>query len=637
MNTLRLTGLCACLLGLALTARPAHGVTASALPVVTNGQTIRGSRTLVDNGYLGTYLQVAEAGPVTITVQASGAASGGVAPRMNIVVADQSAGFDVGPTAGTYQHTFTLSAGTHFVRTELNNDPLKTSRALTVDSLDVAGATLANVNSNANALAAADTYIANYRRGATRLDLVGVAPGAPVRVELKKHAFRFGTAVGGFTQSSVNTYLNNANYSNFLRANFNTLSMGNAGKWATNEATRDVVSMSGVDRIYSYADQYGMDVRAHNLLWGDSQQPNWAVTLADNAAAGDAAAKADLRGEISERIAYYVRDRARRYEELDVLNEHSHQPKYWNVYGTAGIADIFNETAQAVAAAGAQTRLYLNEYNVLAWGDNYANWYREDVEKLTVAGGAIGGIGVQYYPSSIGGSQGHSPARMMQTFQNLSVTGLPLSLTEFGVGTNNGATTPEQAATMLNETMRMVFGTPGATTFTMWGFWANDVWSQAPLAALMDANWNLTAPGVAYLQLMNQWDTDLNLVAGADGSVDFTGYYGDYEVTVGGKRYALSLTKDGGPQQLVVALAADFNNDGKVDFADLASWQTRFAQGLASADGFLRWQQELGLVRTAPLAEPAAANVPEPPGLGLLIAAAACQALRRRYRAFAAP
>ena len=78
--------------------------------------------------------------------------------------------------------------------------------------------------------------------------------------------------------------------------------------------------------------------------------------------------------------------------------------------------------------------------------------------------------------------------------QNLSVTGLPISLTEFGVQTG-GSTTTAQAATYLTETMRMVFGTPNATTFDIWGFWANDIWSQAPLAALMDANWNLTAAG----------------------------------------------------------------------------------------------------------------------------------------------
>ena len=51
------------------------------------------------------------------------------------------------------------------------------------------------------------------------------------------------------------------------------------------------------------------------------------------------------------------------------------------------------------------------------------------------------------------------------------MTGLDLSLTEFGVSTAN-STTVQNAATYLEDTMRMVFGTANATTFMMWGFWA---------------------------------------------------------------------------------------------------------------------------------------------------------------------
>ena len=124
----------------------------------------------------------------------------------------------------------------------------------------------------------------------------------------------------------------------------------------SNEATRDVVTMQAVDRIIQFAQDNDLDVRMHNMLWGDSQQPSWVNTLLNNAAGGNQVAKTDLRTEISERIDYYVGngdgnpndDRARRYQEMDLLNEHSHQPKYWNMYGADGIADIFTEAAGAV-------------------------------------------------------------------------------------------------------------------------------------------------------------------------------------------------------------------------------------------------------------------------------------------------
>ena len=126
--------------------------------------------------------------------------------------------------------------------------------------------------------------------------------------------------------------------------------------------------------------------------------------------------------------------------EMDVLNEELHQGSYWKIFGAAGIANIFNQVAAAVTAAGGNTRLALNEYNVLQFSsdrnsvsDPYANWFRNDVEAVRNAGGAISAIGVQYYPTHASGTNDHSPARMAQTFANLAVTGLPLSLTEFGV------------------------------------------------------------------------------------------------------------------------------------------------------------------------------------------------------------
>jgi hypothetical protein len=361
-------------------------------------------------------------------------------------------------------------------------------------------------------------------------------------------------------------------------------------------------------------------------------------------------AKNDLRGEISERIDYYVGnndanpadDRARRYVEMDLLNEHVHQPKYWNVYGPSGVADIFNETASAVAGAGSNAKLFLNEYNVLQYGaDNYGNWYRQDVEKVANAGGAISGIGVQYYPFFVGDSNAHSPSRIQQTFQNLSVTGLPIALTEFGVQTkNDNGLTASQAPSYLTDTMRMVFGTPDATTFVLWGFWANDIWNQAPLAALVDANWNLTAAGTAYENLMNQWQTNLTVTADSEGKINFNGFYGKYQVVVNGKTFNLDLTKGTSQYSLVVA-PGDYNADGIVDAADFVFWRRAVDSGDLRADGngnglidsgdYDVWRSNFGATYGTGLTS--TTQVPEPTAaILLLIAGLFCAAGRLRSR-----
>jgi hypothetical protein len=219
---------------------------------------------------------------------------------------------------------------------------------------------------------------------------------------------------------------------------------------------------------------------------------------------------------------------------------------------------------------------------VLQFGtDPYGNWYRHDVEAVKNAGGAISAIGVQYYPTHASGTNDHSPSRITQTLENLAVTGLPLSLTEFGVQANNSSTgcgsnctpDPSLAATYLTDTMRLMFGNPSVTTFDMWGFWANDMWSQAPYAALLNSNFSLTTSGTAFENLMSQWTTDVTLPVNSDGTVDFTGFYGDYDVTVAGQTYHMSLDK-GTSSYSVVVHTGDYNGDGVVDAADYLVWRS---------------------------------------------------------------
>jgi endo-1,4-beta-xylanase len=632
----------------------AQSLNGSSLAYRSSGAASGSDWTLSENGYVGTYVTLAAPGDLTVTAQASGLAGGGVDPNMNIVIADTKAGFDVASGFNNYQHTFSLPAGTYFVRTEFNNDVPTVDRQLTVRNLTFSGGTVQNTTTQATndgyALAAADTYVNNFRKGAAQVALVGAAPGSQVHVKLKQNAFNFGTAVGGTFvgngsqgQYDVNTYLGNANYTNFVNQYFNTLTQGNAGKWATDEATRNVVTMQASDAIMNYAAAHNMRVREHNMIWG-SQQPTWVNTListATNASLTQAqrdAAKADLTNAITSRVAYYVGngsagDRTKNYMEMDLLNEELHQPSYWNIYGAAGIANIFNQAATAVTNAGANTRLALNEYNVLQFGtDAYGNWYRHDVESIKNAGGAISAIGVQYYPTHASGTNDHSPSRITQTLENLAVTGLPLSLTEFGVqNSQNGvaATTPTLAATYLTDTMRLMFGNPDVTTFDIWGFWANDIWSQAPLAALMDANWNLTTPGTAFENLMSQWSTDVTLPVGPDGTVDFTGFYGDYDVTVNGHTVHLSLAK-GTPNYSIVVAPGDYNGDGVVDASDYTLWRSTLGStadlradgngdGIIDAGDYDSWSANFGTVFGSGGGAGSASAVPEPSTLALAI------------------
>ena len=546
---------------------PAAILNASTMAFQSSGSPAGSAWTLNSDGYVGTYITLAAPTTVTLSVQASGQPGTGPAPLMGISVDDSTQHFTVTSSANTYTLTTTLPAGTHFVRTDLSNVLTGDSQSLTIQNLTATGTgvSILNQNTDANALAAANTYAANFRQGNVTVSLPNVAPGTPVEFKLVRNAFNFEGSVTASSSSDPTSYMNvanpapgstAANYQKFFNANFNTLEPSNAGKWSNNEPFQNFTTMSYVDTLLNYAKNNNMNVRMHNLIWGN-QQPTWVNTLLTNAQSSNpttaATAKTQLMTAISNRINYYIGTNGNRgdeYQELDVLNEALRTGPYWKIFGAAGIAQIYNLAANAAAAAGnPNLRLYVNEYNVLQFSTNpttnaqdpYANWYRQNVEDIQNAlpgKPTVSGIGIQYYADST--LSNHSPGRIMQALQNLSVTGLPLSLTEFQV--KNGAT-PATASQILTDTMRMMYGSPNATTMGLWDFYAGSASGDYTAAALYDINWNLTPVGQAYEALLAQWTTDVSTNVALDGTTNFTGTYGDYDVIIGNQTYTMTLTK----------------------------------------------------------------------------------------------
>jgi GH35 family endo-1,4-beta-xylanase len=637
---------------------PALATNGSSMAYRSSGSNPSGSDWLLnENGYVGTYVTLPTAGNVTLSVNASGVVDGGSSPRMNMVVDDFAAGFDVQPGFSTYQHTFSLSAGTHFVRTEFANDVPTANRQLTVRSFTATGATISNTASDTNALAAADTYIANYRQGQVKIALGGVAPGTTVNVKMARNAFNFGTMVQGF---DANTFLGTvapgdttstaARYQNFVSSHFNTLVPSNMGKWDSNEATANQPTMGQVDTILNYADAHHMSVRMHNLIWGN-QQPSWVNTLISGAKSSDPAvsgpAKTSLMNAIANRISYYVGDgdadtadgdRSRKYIELDVLNEALREGTYHSIFSDHDIAQIYQKVQTAVTAAGAQARLYTNEYNVLQYStdpvsgasDLYANWYRHEVEAYNNAGlgQVVTGIGVQYsVDARTSNAQVHSASRIESVLQNLSVTGLPITLTEFSVQPTTGGVTAslQRSSDIYSESLRMVYGTPQATSFLIWEAWPP---STTDNTTIVDSNWKPTQSGQTLIDLLNSWTTPTqNLVVGPDGTIDLHGFWGDYDLTINGHSLPLTLSK--GTTLYSVAVApGDYNADGHVDAADYIVWRRALAStadlradgnanGVVDVGDFDVWRSHFGYVYGSGTSLSTA--VPEPSTVAMIV------------------
>lgn len=581
---------------LACSAAAAQTVNGSSLTLQSSGAASGNAWTLSSDGYVGTYITLSQPAAVTLTASAGGTASDGVAPDLTFAIGNDQQSFTVAPGASNnYTYTTpTLGAGTYLVRTQLDDQTAAATPALTVNSLTVGGTgvSVSNVNTNANALAAATTYANNYRSGnatLTLLDSVGkpLPAGAATHVQLTKNAFNFTLAVPGqspFYQPPSN-WLNyntttgayiaptpgstQALYQQYLKQNFNSIVPENAGKWQNEEFTQGSVNMSVTDAITDFASANGLGERMHNLIWAN-QQPGFINTDFTN---GDYSA---ISSAITSRIGYYVSQnnvplgtpRADSYAEMDVFNEPLHNvgqtDDYQTAFGNSGIASIYSQVANAVKAAGASTRLYVNEYNVLQFSSNpatsandpYANWYLNYINGLNNAGygHVVTGVGTELYVDYPTNAPQLSPSTMIEAQTNLAGTGDPQSLTEFGLSTYGMTPSAANFAADLTTALTMDYGNPDATTFGFWGGLGGPVDANAT-TSLYNSTWGLTVVGQAYQAFQNKINTNLNLTTGAGGLVNFNGTYGTYAITIDGQTYNLNFNS-GGQSNFTLTLKA---------------------------------------------------------------------------------
>jgi GH35 family endo-1,4-beta-xylanase len=632
-------------------------INGNSLAYQSTGSSSSSAWTLDRNGYVGTYITLSAPGSVTVKVNADGTASSGINPHMGVAIADTLAGFDVSSGAHDYSHTYSLPAGTFFVRTQFDNDLDVTPRQLKINNLTITGATVSNAATAANALAASDSYIAGYRKGNVTINLAGLGlpTGSTIGVSMKRLAFNWGTAIPS-SGLNIDNYIGSdgtaqqTNYQAKLLQNFNAVTLENAGKWNDTEGTRNEPDMRGVDAYLDYAQAHGLYARMHNEISDNTDaNPAWVNTLQTSAAAGSVADKNDLRSAITSRTGYYLSPaRAAKIGEVDIYNESyegvcclgSPDRSNWNLFGASGVAGIYHE-----AKVNQQTKLFTNEYKALIYdSDGKPNGYFDQIQQLMQAGKVAGypqvldGIGTEDYPWDIGM---HSPSDIVKALQMYSVTGLPQTLTEFGVF---AGVSPTDAATILSDTMRLEFGNPLGTGFFMWGFHVgngDDLF--APAAALYTVangdwnNWTITPAGQAWQDKLgiqdwdgntaNGWTTQLTQSLSANGTINFDGYYGDYEITAGGKKYTLSLKK-GTSSYTIGGLPGDFNGDGKVDAADYLVW--RKTDG--SSAGYNLWRTNFGKTLGSGAGTSANVAVPEPTTLVLLFMGMFVMLSRRRMR-----
>jgi GH35 family endo-1,4-beta-xylanase len=385
-------------------------------------------------------------------------------------------------------------------------------------------------------------------------------PGATVRVEQRKAAFHFGSALQ--MTRIVNDTADNRIYRQKVLELFNAASTENdlkwppwAGEWGAGFAQTQALAGLGWLR------NHGLHVRGHVLVWpGWRNLPNAIQALRGTAREGE------IPGRALAHIADVVGATRDLVEEWDVLNEPYANHDLMDLFGVSIQADWF----RAARAAHGTAPLFLNDYSNhdAALDAAHVAHFETTARFLKAQGAPLGGLGLQAHISA-----NPSPlTNVLAVLDRYAALGLPVRVTEFDINTDD----EELQADYTRDFLIAMYSHASVVGVQHWGFWETAHW--IPKAAMYRADWAEKPSARAYKALvLDQWRTRATGATDATGTWRGRGFQGDYRVTVeyGGKTYEQGFTLRAGAEAPTVRVP--------LASARLVNLSTRATAGLGDA------------------------------------------------------
>ncbi|MGD2035710.1 MAG: endo-1,4-beta-xylanase, partial [Bacteroidales bacterium] len=270
-----------------------------------------------------------------------------------------------------------------------------------------------------------------------------------------------------------------------------------------------------VDTIVSWAEKADWYVRGHCLIWGgeDSWQlPSWIVA--------DTMSVDSMYSACETRIRREVTRYAGEIHEYDVINEPYHETWLTDRTGDSVNWNAFNWARESDPDA----KLFVNDFNIIVWP--VVNEYVEVIREMLDNGAPIDGIGVQgHMENDIDWEE------IRESLDSLSQFGLPITVTEFDMKVDQYSISEEDQADYYGQIMRIMFSYPLVKGFYFFGLYDKYAWREG--SGIFNEN---KIPKIAadtvYHLIHEKWSTSLADSTEADGTCQFSGFYGDYEVTV---------------------------------------------------------------------------------------------------------
>jgi GH35 family endo-1,4-beta-xylanase len=415
-------------------------------------------------------------------------------------------------------------------------------------TIEVGGLELINYGPDGNVDALPRTHVtyagrkadAPWRRAALeRIEQIRKAPlvvnvvdaagravsGANVHVDMKRHAFGFGSCVTAdqITGSSPD----DARAREIIERYFNRVVFENDMKWP---AMWDGVPAK-LDKSVAWLAERKIEVRGHNLLWPSWQWSPPELKQYEND-------PAELRRVCAERVTSAVSHFRGKLVDWDVVNEPYNNVDLLKILGREVMIDWF----KLAKAADPACRTFLNDFGIFDGGpaSEHRQHFYDTIKFLQDGGAPIDGVGIQ----SHFGAVMPTPMQLIAVLDQFAQFGLPIESTEFSINNDDR----QLQADYLRDYMMAVFSHPKVEGIMLWGFWEGRHWR--PNAALWTKNWTMRPHAKVWLDLVTkQWRTDVTLTSDAAGSVRVRGFLGEYaiSVTAGGttSTATATLAKDG--------------------------------------------------------------------------------------------
>ena len=385
-----------------------------------------------------------------------------------------------------------------------------------LESLPFSGFSYIGREANAAWRSAANARIDQLRKANLKIRVVDANGKAianvSVKLEMQRHAFRFGTAVDA--EVLLGQSADSNKYKKTILELFNHAVLENDLKWPNWEEYTRPRALEAL----KYLKTNNVTVRGHNLIWpceNDYCLPKDVPAMFSN--------PAQLRSRIDSHLQDILGATKGQLTEWDVVNEPSANKRLSKILGEDEMAAQFKRAKQLEPNAKA----FINDYGNLGEGDLDVE-YKRIIARMIALGAPLEGIGLQ----SHFGLKLTPPEELFNRLEDFGKFGLPLAITEFDIDMSN----EQLQADYLRDFMTIAFSSPRVNNFLMWGFWEGMHW--LPDAALYRKDWTIKPNGRAYKDLLfKKWWTNTSGSSDPNGRYATRGFMGDYKLsaTVAGK------------------------------------------------------------------------------------------------------